>query len=219
MHLRASVDIPTKVNIHRYQCNNPICYHIIKAYETVRKKIIIKKKQNRETSNTSEPHHDKTNKMTFTPNEDSDQPWHPHSLIRVFAVRMKKQWVLSSLFSALQKLWSDWANIVWSEFSLNAQIILLFLSWGGLRIAHVPFHSLCMRLFKKECFHLSYLFAFIVLLWSNLIPDLIVSGLFHDYIIYAIRHMKQLKYLPYCLFKSKVRFFGKSPDIIKVSLH
>ena len=32
-----------------------------------------------------EPPHDKTNKMTFVPSEDSDQ--HPPSLIRVFAVR------------------------------------------------------------------------------------------------------------------------------------
>ena len=33
--------------------------------------------------------HDKTNKMT-APSEDSDQPGHKPSLIRVFAVRMKK---------------------------------------------------------------------------------------------------------------------------------
>ena len=33
-----------------------------------------------------EPPHDKTNKMTFVPSEDSDQPEHPPSLIRVFAV-------------------------------------------------------------------------------------------------------------------------------------
>ena len=31
--------------------------------------------------------HDKTNKMTFVPSEDSDQPGHLPSLIRVFAVR------------------------------------------------------------------------------------------------------------------------------------
>ena len=30
-----------------------------------------------------EPPHDKTNKMTFVPSEDSDQPGHPPSLIRV----------------------------------------------------------------------------------------------------------------------------------------
>ena len=34
-----------------------------------------------------EPSHDKTNKMNFVPSEDSVQPGHPPSLIRVFAVR------------------------------------------------------------------------------------------------------------------------------------
>ena len=34
-----------------------------------------------------EPPHEKTNKMTFVPSEDSDQPGHLPSLIRVFAVR------------------------------------------------------------------------------------------------------------------------------------
>ena len=34
-----------------------------------------------------EPHRDKTNKMVCAPSEDSDQPGHPPSLIRVFAVR------------------------------------------------------------------------------------------------------------------------------------
>ena len=34
------------------------------------------------------------------PSEDSDQPGHPPSLIRVFAVRMKKAWVLSYPLSA-----------------------------------------------------------------------------------------------------------------------
>ena len=37
----------------------------------------------------------KTNKMAMTPSEDTDQPVHPPSLIRVFAVRMKKHWFLS----------------------------------------------------------------------------------------------------------------------------
>ena len=34
-----------------------------------------------------EPPRDKTNKMACAPSEDSDQPGHPPSLIRVFAVR------------------------------------------------------------------------------------------------------------------------------------
>ena len=34
-----------------------------------------------------EPQHDKINKLTFAPSDDSDQPGHPLSLTRVFAVR------------------------------------------------------------------------------------------------------------------------------------
>ena len=40
--------------------------------------------------------------------EYSDQPGHPPSLIRVFAVRMKKAWVLCYPLSAQRRLWSDW---------------------------------------------------------------------------------------------------------------
>ena len=47
----------------------------------------------------NEPVHDKTNKMTCAPSEDSDQPGHPPSLIRVVAVRVKKPWVLSYPYS------------------------------------------------------------------------------------------------------------------------
>ena len=38
--------------------------------------------------------------MTCVPSEDSDQPGHPPSPIRVFAVRMKKHWALNYLLSA-----------------------------------------------------------------------------------------------------------------------
>ena len=83
--------------------------------------------------------YDKTNKMIFAPSEDSDQPGHPPSLIRVFACA---QWVanLPKLSSCGQRrLWSDWAKTLirlggcpgWSEFSLGAQTILLVLSLGG----------------------------------------------------------------------------------------
>ena len=42
----------------------------------------------------NEPPHDKINKMTVRPVK-TDQPGHLPSLIRVFAVRMKKPWILS----------------------------------------------------------------------------------------------------------------------------
>ena len=57
-----------------------------------------------------EPWHDKTNKMAYAPSEDSDQPGHPPSLIRVFADRMKKPWVLSYPLSTQRKFWSVWAD-------------------------------------------------------------------------------------------------------------
>ena len=41
------------------------------------------------------PVHDKTNKIASAPSEDSDQPGHPPSQIRVFAVCMTKDWVFS----------------------------------------------------------------------------------------------------------------------------
>ena len=50
------------------------------------------------------PSHDKTNKMACAPSEDSDQHGHPPSLIRVFAVRTKKDWVLSYPLSAKRRL-------------------------------------------------------------------------------------------------------------------
>ena len=37
-----------------------------------------------------EPPHEKTYKMACAPSKDSDHPGHPPSLIRVFAVRMKR---------------------------------------------------------------------------------------------------------------------------------
>ena len=48
--------------------------------------------------------------MPCAPSEDSDQPGHPPCLIRVFAVRIKKAWVLSYPLSAQRRLWSDWAD-------------------------------------------------------------------------------------------------------------
>ena len=44
------------------------------------------------------------------PSEDSDQSGHSPSLIRVFPVRTKKDWVLRYPKRALQRLWSDWSG-------------------------------------------------------------------------------------------------------------
>ena len=44
------------------------------------------------------------------PSEDSDQPEHLPSLVRVFSVCMKKAWVLSYPLCAQRRLWSDWVD-------------------------------------------------------------------------------------------------------------
>ena len=62
------------------------------------------------------------------PSEDSDQPGHSPSLIRVFAVRMKKAWVLSYPMSTQRRLWSGWADV-------QADL--------SLRWAHMPFCWFC----------------------------------------------------------------------------
>ena len=56
--------------------------------------------------------------MTCAPSEDSDQPEHPPSLIRIFAVRMNIPWVLSYPFSTQRRPWSDWA-LGGSQFVLS----------------------------------------------------------------------------------------------------
>ena len=69
----------------------------------------------------NEPPHDKTKKMACALSEDSDQPGHPPSLIRVFTVRMKKAWVLSYPLSAQRRLWSDWVDAQADLSALGAQ--------------------------------------------------------------------------------------------------
>ena len=40
-----------------------------------------------------EPQHNKTNKITCAPSDDSDQPVYPLCVIRDFTVHLKKHWV------------------------------------------------------------------------------------------------------------------------------
>ena len=44
------------------------------------------------------------------PSADSDQPGHPPSLIRVYAVRMKVTWTLNYRLSAKRRVWSAWVD-------------------------------------------------------------------------------------------------------------
>ena len=60
--------------------------------------------------------------MIYAPSEDSDQPEHPPSLIRV--VRMNIPWVLSYPFSTQRRLWSDWALGGSAQSDLNLRWVL-----------------------------------------------------------------------------------------------
>ena len=74
------------------------------------------------------------------PSEDSDQPGHPPSLIRVFAVRMKKAWVLSYPLNAQRRLWSDWADAQ-ADLSLR---------WAHSHFAGFIMSRLIYRLFENS---------------------------------------------------------------------
>ena len=64
--------------------------------------------------------------------KDADQPGHPPSPIRVFAVCMKKGWVLGYPLSAQRRLISLGRSPGWPKSLLGTHATLLVLSWGGL---------------------------------------------------------------------------------------
>ena len=80
------------------------------------------------------------------PSEDSDQPGHPPNLIRVFAVRMKKAWVLSYPLSAQRRLIRLGRCPCWSESSLGAQS----LCWFCHVVAHLANYYFIILL---QCLH------------------------------------------------------------------
>ena len=96
------------------------------------------------------------------PSEDSDQPGHPSSLIRDFAVRMKKVWVLSYPLSAQRRLWSDWAHTHFVSFVMSWLTYFAFSSTtlplrtrGGLRSLTVTLPSDMSPVTRKPVFGVS----------------------------------------------------------------
>ena len=100
----------------------------------------------------NEPPHDKTNKMTAH-SEDSDQPGHLPSLIRVFAMCSTK-----ALFMRRAKMLIRLGGCPgWSKSSLGAHVILLVLLWGGSSFLQLGSNSCFyfvagyMSIMEKEC--------------------------------------------------------------------
>ena len=91
-----------------------------------------------------EPPHDKPNKMTFVPSEDSDQPGR---MIRVFAVRSMGSLGPSFASGGQRWLWSDWADaqadlgLRWAHkiFSWFCQAVDQFSYWNHF-INHCVWH-------------------------------------------------------------------------------
>ena len=98
------------------------------------------------------------------PSEDSDQPGNPPSLIRVFAVCMKKAWVLIYPLSAQRRVWSDWAD---AQADLS-------LCWA---------HTFCWF-----CHVVAHIFTALLIFFVNFcgISKLSVKG-DHNYIISDVR--------------------------------
>ena len=94
-----------------------------------------------------EPEHDKTNQNDLCTQQNSGQPGQVPSLIRGFAVRMKKAWVLSYPLSAQRILIRLGRCPGWSESLLGTQIILLVLSWGGSVIFFMISYVLASQVF------------------------------------------------------------------------
>ena len=73
--------------------------------------------------------HDKTNKLTCAPSEDSDQPGHPPSLVRVFAVRSIGSQGPKVSSCGQRRFWSDWADaqadlsLRWMHRSCTLQVL------------------------------------------------------------------------------------------------
>ena len=88
--------------------------------------------------------HDKTNKMICAPSEDSDQPGY---LIRVFAVCIKKAWVLSYPLSIQRRLWSDWAD---AQADLSLCWVHMPFCWFCHEAAHLGSSQYtCMRFYSQ----------------------------------------------------------------------
>ena len=129
-------------------------------------------------SRTFEPRHDNGNKMACATSEDSDKPGHPPSPIRVFAVRMKKAWVLSYPLSAQRRLCSDWADAQ-ADLSLcwaHTHFVGFVMSWLIYFIYFIVYYDAvqrytCILKFKWQRFIFLFLYYSFNGIISRIIPQ------------------------------------------------
>ena len=110
------------------------------------------------------------------PSEDSDQPGHPASLIRVFAVRLKKAWVLSYPLSTQRKLIRLGGCLGWSESSLGAHSFRWFCHVVAQIMTCINNENARKKSFQAnnlvpintnfwECFMTSWFIMHIIMIW------------------------------------------------------
>ena len=103
------------------------------------------------------------------PSEDSDQPGHPPSLIRVFAVHSIGSLGPKVSSCGQRRLWSDWADVF-----AGRTVILLVLSWGGsfddCHSDSLPGHRTLLVLAARAD-HRKYTYTKWTTPWENLAPD------------------------------------------------
>ena len=80
----------------------------------------------------------------------TDQPGHLSSLIRVFAVRLKKHWVLNYLLRARWRPIRLGGCPGWSKSLLDAHIILLVFSCGGSNVTGCHHNHLAFNTWSKS---------------------------------------------------------------------
>ena len=115
------------------------------------------------------------------PSEDSHQPGHPSSLIRVFAVCMNKPWALSYPLSAQRRLWSDWADAQadlktlirlggcpgWSEPSLGTHSFFWF--------CHVAAHFCIFLRWAFSLLSYGFVTKFLCFVLSSIVITLLIE--------------------------------------------
>ena len=88
-----------------------------------------------------EPRHEKKQKQNeCAPSEDTDQPGHPPSLIRVFAVRIKKAWVLSYPLSEDSDQTGRMPRLIWG-FAGRTVTLLVLSCRGSMYVLNYLHHA------------------------------------------------------------------------------
>ena len=136
------------------------------------------------------------------PYEDSDQPGHPPCLIRVFAVCMKKAWVLGYPLNVHSEDWSDWADAQ-ADLSLRwahshfVCFVMSRLIWVHNRLALL---SINMQYVDQDAHHVCWQTLYVN--WDAVSLIKIHQRMYVDWSMFLDWHMQYIRATE--IFKSKI---------------